>query len=67
MADDSLTVYVPAKDAAIVLLLLAFDITRMERRSTPTRLLLRLLKHKKDGCGGKGSNCIETEIGSRFV
>lgn len=45
-ADDSLVVFVPAKVAATVLLPHVSDTTRMARRSTPTRLLPRPLRHK---------------------
>merc|ERR1711964_474582 len=40
------SVSAPVKVAATVLLLLVSDTTRMERRSTPTRLLLRPPRHK---------------------
>ena len=45
-ADDFLTVFVPAKAAATVLLLHVFATTRMEKRSTLTKLLQRRLRHR---------------------
>ena len=45
-ANNSLTVSVPVKAAETEHRHLAFATTRMERRSTPTRLLPRPLRHR---------------------
>jgi hypothetical protein len=46
-ANEFLAVSVPVKVAETELLHHVFDITRTERRLTPTKLLLRLLRHKE--------------------